>query len=252
MGRETGIAWCDSTFNPWIGCTKVSPGCDHCYAESQDKRWGHSRWGKGAPRQMTSDANWRQPEKWEREAQAADIRLRVFCGSMCDVMDDEAPPRGRERLWELINDTPHLDWLLLTKRPQRYERELPKTFPQKNVWLGTTVEMQEFYKPRFTNLKLAAVSRGLRCFVSYEPALGPLSIRGYGADVPDWLIFGGETGAQRRPMEQQWAEDIKAECEYFGVSFFMKQLSAKTPKQAADLIPAHLLIRQFPNEGQRS
>src|SRR6185437_14583692 len=115
MGEVTSIAWCDHTFNPWHGCTKVSPGCDNCYAATFDKRVGGNHWGKGVERRVFADKHWREPLKWNEDAAASRVRRRVFCASMADVMDDEAPAGQRERLWALIDDTPHLDWLLLTK-----------------------------------------------------------------------------------------------------------------------------------------
>lgn len=261
MGETTKIAWTEHTFNPWIGCTKVSPGCDNCYAESQDHRWGHDSWGKGKPRRVTSDTNWLQPVKWNKLAQEAGEQHLVFCASLADVMDDEAPEGVRERLWELINATPHLTWQLLTKRPQRYTRYLPKYgFDHNNVWLGTSAENQEFYDVRWPYLRDVCGEYKLVSFISYEPALGPLSIdkwmtqylmrnnAAYFRLLPHWIICGGESGAGRRPMEQKWADDLKRECEMWQVDFFMKQMSARTPEEGAKLIPPHLLIRQFPVE----
>jgi protein gp37 len=117
VGETTQIAWTKHTFNPWIGCTKVSPGCDNCYAETLNHRWGKDNWGKGKPRRRTEAANWRQPIKWDKEAAHLGRKDYVFCGSLCDVMDDEAPEGAREDLWRLIDATPNLIWQLLTKRP---------------------------------------------------------------------------------------------------------------------------------------
>lgn len=238
MGKETGISWTDHTFNPWWGCTKVSPGCDHCYAETFDKRVGGAHWGKGAERRSFGDKHWNEPLKWDGG--------RVFCASMADVMDDEAPAGARERLWALIDATPHLTWQLLTKRPHRYARYLPSTgFKHGNAWLGTTAESQPYYDVRWPELNRAAKMFDLKSFISYEPAIGSLTMQGFD-EFPDWLIFGGESGAGRRPMKLAWAENIKIECEEFGVSFFMKQMSAQTPTKAKELIPANLLIHEFP------
>lgn len=258
MAGETSIAWTDATFNPWIGCTKVSPGCDNCYAEAQDHRWGHDRWGKGKERTTTSESYWKQPLKWDHDAYEAGKIAKVFCGSLCDVMDEEAPVGQRERLWALVDQTPNLLWQLLTKRPHHYRKMLPVTgFRHDNVILGTTTESQAHYNARIDELVLSAECltfanklrsgferKRVKTFVSYEPAIGPLSFRSN--YKPDWLIFGGETGDGRRQMETKWAEDIKAECEEFDVAFFMKQMSAFRPATAANLIPAHLLVRQFP------
>jgi protein gp37 len=116
MAENTAIEWADHTFNPWTGCTKVSPACDHCYAESWAKRSGTVRWGPGEPRRRTTDANWRQPLKWNAQAQREGRRFRVFCASLADVFDNEVPVQWRVDLFRLIASTPHLDWLLLTKR----------------------------------------------------------------------------------------------------------------------------------------
>lgn len=259
MGKETAISWTDHTFNPWWGCTKVSPGCDGCYAEAFDKRVGGEHWGRGAPRRTFGEGHWAEPLKWNRIAEAAGVPAKVFCASMADVMDDEAPGGARERLWALIDATPWLIWQLLTKRPHRFERNTPERgFKHGNVILMATVEMQEFYAPRVKALNAARLALDARTDlyggnggpakigISYEPALGPLSIRDYPGLRPHWLIFGGETGSNPRPMQLEWAANIKRECEEFGVAFFMKQMSARTPGKAAELIPAELLLRQFP------
>lgn len=254
MSKDTGISWTDNTFNPVWGCTAVSLGCDHCYAESFDKRYGGDHWGKGFPRREFGDKHWNEPLKWEKDAARTGVKAKVFCASMADVMDDEWPEGTRERLWALIDSTPNLIWQLLTKRPSRYGRYLPAAFKHDNVWLGTSAETQEYYDVRWPLLAEAANAMGmLTTFISYEPALGPLTIvkrsrGGFHSGYPDWLIAGGESGPKRRPMNPEWAENIKKECEERGVSFWMKQFSALTPEQGAALIPAELLVRQFPNE----
>lgn len=249
MGINTGISWTDHTFNPWWGCTKVSAGCDNCYAATFDKRVGGDHWGKDKPRRSFGVKHWNEPLQWDSAAGRAGIKRRVFCASMADVMDDESPEGERERLWALIDETPNLIWQLLTKRPQRYSRYLPLKFKHENVWLGFTAENQENYDLRWPYVADEAFRHDLYSFVSYEPALGPLSmISGRRSLVPDWVIFGGETGHSRRPMLESWAADIASECHLTGAKFFMKQFSATTPKQAAELIPANLLIRQFPDD----
>jgi protein gp37 len=250
MGKDTGIPWCDSTFNAWWGCTEVSPGCDHCYARVLDSRWGDSHWGKGVPRRLMSDSYWAQPLKWDKAAGKAGVKHKVFCASMADVMDDEAPEGQRERLWELIDATPNLIWQLLTKRPQRYERYLPREFKHRNVWFGCSAENQHFYNIRWPYLAAIRIRFMLPVWVSYEPALGPLTIENWKLDegVPDWIVCGGESGNERRPMQQSWAEFLKMECDERGVAFFMKQMSARTPDEGKALIPTHLLIHEFPEE----
>lgn len=247
MGSKTNISWTDKTFSPWHGCTKVSAGCDNCYAEVVDTRWGGDpHWGKGVPRKVFGDKHWSEPLTWQRTAHKANRIEKVFCASMADVMDDEAPEGQRERLWELIDATPNLTWQLLTKRPHRYARYLPPSgFKHHNAWLGTTAENQQYYDARWPELERATRMFDLTSFISYEPAIGPVSTHS-SIFKPNWIIFGGETGEGRRPMEQKWAEDIKAECDEFGIAFFMKQMSAFRPATAASLIPVHLLVREFP------
>ena len=156
MAENTKIEWADHTFSPWTGCTKVSPACDHCYAEGWAKRSGHVKWGSGQPRRRTSDANWRMPLKWNREAERTGVRPRVFCASLADVFDNEVDPAWRADLFKLIADTPNLDWLLLTKRIGNAQRMIGEAltimseagkpmnrWPWPNVWLSATVVNQE-------------------------------------------------------------------------------------------------------------
>src|SRR5437764_65612 len=146
MGANSGIQWTDHTFNPWIGCTKVSPGCDHCYAEAWAKRYGTATWGSGQPRKPTSESNWNLPRKWNRQAEAEGRRYRVFCASLADVFDNEVPEEWRHRLFQLIKKTPHLDWLLLTKRIGNADDMLPTDHllcaPWPNIWLGASIVNQ--------------------------------------------------------------------------------------------------------------
>jgi protein gp37 len=246
VGEHTGISWTDHTFNPWWGCTKVSPGCDNCYAEAFDKRVGGAHWGKGQPRREFGDKHWNEPLKWNRDALAKLGRpARVFCASMADVMDDEAPAGARERLWALIDATPNLIWQLLTKRPQRYDRYLPDSFKHNNVHLGVTTEDQERYEIRQFTTWYAATGRRLPWWISYEPALGPLNLT-VRANKPAWAVFGGESGNNRRPCEREWAELLLEQCRKFNIAFFMKQMGGRTPDEGKALIPADLLIQEFP------
>ena len=248
MGKETGISWTDKTFNPWWGCTAVSPGCDNCYAEQFDHRIGGAHWGKGKPRREFGEKHWDEPLLWNRDAGKNDRKDYVFCASMADVMDDEAPAGARERLFALINSTPNLIWQLLTKRPHRYQRYLPERFEHENVWLGITAENQHYYDVRWPILCQFRGRPGWEktpLWISYEPAIGPITMRGFDSK-PDWIIFGGESGARRRPVDVVWAENIQSECREFALPFFMKQMSAFTPTQGKNLIPAHLLSQEFP------
>ncbi len=242
MGEKTEIAWCDSTFNPWIGCQKVSAGCDNCYAETlMDKRYHKVEWGPHGERKRTSAANWRKPLQWDKAAKASERRSRVFCSSLADIWDNAIPQQWRTELFDLIRVTPNLDWLLLTKRPENIRKMLYPSvgydtgWPWPNVWLGTTREDQANYDRRWPILSEVP---GSIHFISYEPAIGPLRING--ALVPDWLICGGESGPNARMMEPEWAADIKKDCARIGTAFFMKQMTGRKP------IPPHLMLREFP------
>lgn len=235
MAETTGISWADATFNPWIGCTKVGPGCDHCYAErDMDIRYGRVKWGAGNQRSRTSAANWNQPRQWQRQhaAFAAEQgrRRRVFCASLADVFDNEAPPEWRADLMTLIRDTPDLDWLLLTKRISNVQRMVPEGLPA-NVWLGATmVTRAEFLRDLD---KLRAVPAGVR-FVSAEPLLenvGNMDLCGI-----DWLIVGGESGPQARTIETDWVRSLRAQCARDGTAFHFKQWGGKRPKDGGCLL----------------
>src|ERR1700675_2662026 len=189
MRKETSIAWCDHTFNPWWGCQRVSPGCEHCYAETFAKRLGKKIWGPTADRRFFSDAHWNEPLKWAFAARREGVRRRVFCASMADVFEDRHDLENqRERLWKLIKVTPDLDWLLLSKRPENFDKFLPWgsraighcharttcnwcSGPWSNIWLGCTAEDQRRLDERSPILldTPAAVR-----FISAEPLLGPL------------------------------------------------------------------------------
>lgn len=234
MGENSKIEWTDHTFNPWVGCQKVGPPCDNCYAEGWAKRSGQVEWGPSAKRKRTSVANWRKPLQWAKIAAATGKRPRVFCCSLADWLDNQAPQSWREDLGDLIRRTPELDWLLLTKRIQNYERLAPWPHAPKNVWLGITCgDQKEFDRdwPILRDIKATVL------FVSYEPALGPLFIR---PARPDWIICGGESGPKARTMDPAWARDLRDQCAASGTRFFMKQMTGKAP------IPTDLMVRQFP------
>ena len=224
MAEDSKIEWTDHTFNPWTGCTKVSPGCDHCYAESWAKRSGHVLWGNH-DRKRTTEAYWRTPFTWEDRAhrffREHDRRQRVFCASLADVFDNQAPQAWRDDLFALIRRTPSLDWLVLTKRPQNIRKMLPSDWGggYDNVWLGTTAEDQARYDQRWPHL--AATPAAVR-FISYEPAIGPLRLATSGLQ-PDWLIDGGESGGKARDHDPKWTREIQRDCADRGVAFFLKQ-----------------------------
>ncbi len=239
--RPDGSMRAGFTFNPWVGCTKVSRACDHCYAEDWAKRTGAPRLWQGE-RRRTSPDNWKKPHVWNRNAQRHNGRAKVFCASLADVFDNQVPAQWRTDLWALIARTPHLDWLLLTKRPQNIAKMLPdpetgvkpwgRGWP--HVWLGCTVENQEEAERRIPHL--ASVPARVH-FLSCEPLLGPVDLGGV---QPDWVIAGGESGHNRRPMDLAWARSLRDQCAATDTAFFMKQVDKKQP------IPADLMVRQFP------
>ena len=220
MGFESKIEWTTHTFNPWWGCTKVSEGCRFCYAKSLSNRFGYDVWGRERPRRLMSDSYWEQPTKWNRVAEETGERPRVFCASMADVFDEEAPDGQRERLWHIIRQTPMLDWQLLTKRPHLMEEYLPDdwgTFGYPNVWLGTSVEDQRVLARIEHLIRVPAVVH----FLSVEPLIGP--IPNLQLEGVNWVIVGGESGPGARPIEPEWVDDIKNQCDSHHVAFFFKQ-----------------------------
>lgn len=253
MAENSGIEWTKHTFNPWIGCQKVGPGCDHCYAEAWDARGLQgqaTRWGAHAERTRTSTANWKKPLAWDRAAYAAGERHRVFCASLADVFDNHpsVDPQWRRDLWALIAATPNLDWMLLTKRPGNVEKMLPHGWVGgwPNVWIGCTVVNQEEADRDIP--KLLRVPARVR-FLSMEPLLGPVDLTAHlwgppqpCADCPkdadcgcnaiprnalgrsvSLVIVGGESGPGARPMHPAWVRSLRDQCTAAGVPYFFKQ-----------------------------
>ncbi|MGO4337801.1 phage Gp37/Gp68 family protein [Labrys sp. KB_33_2] len=221
MGENTKIEWAHHTFNPWVGCTKVSPACDHCYAEGWAKRTGQGDLWQGN-RRRTAESNWRHPLKWNRQAEAEQVRYRVFCASLADVFDNQVPDIWRSDLFDVIEDTPHLDWLLLTKRPQNIRKMIwPKwdAGMPRNIWLGMTAENQQEFDRRIRFLTSAPAS--IR-FLSCEPLLGPLKL-GRSAEYLDWVITGGESGHHARPTRTDWFRSLRDECQRAGIGYLHKQ-----------------------------
>lgn len=260
MGEKTEISWTDHTFNPWWGCVKVSPGCDHCYAEADAKRFGHNVWGKDADRRFFTEKHWNQPRLWNKQAQAEGRRHRVFCASMADVGEVNPVLDGeRAKLWNLIRELEWLDWQMLTKRPASLVNQLPEDWGNgwDHVWLGTTVESNE-YRWRIDDiLKAPAIVHWL----SIEPQIGPVDLQAYfetnhsDRHTIDWAIVGGESGGQARPFKFAWARDVIAVCKEYRVAVFNKQLGTVTAKEwglnnwkGADPSewPADLQIQEFP------
>ena len=266
MGEKSKISWTDNSWNPWWGCTNVSPGCDHCYAEGFANRLALDIWGKDAPRRFFGDKHWNEPRKWNEKAKKAGVPLKVFCGSMCDICEDRRDlDEQRKRLWKLIEETPNLIWMLLTKRPQNYLKMLPSWWidkPLPHVWLMTTVESPDYAWRVEKLMKVPAVVHG----VSWEPALGYVDFSMYMAErccsgfecgckgLPinpppylDWLIAGGESGAHCRPFDIAWARRVREGCHQHGVAFFMKQLGGFPDKRdQPELWPEDLRVQEFP------
>lgn len=262
MAENSKIEWTHHTFNPWIGCTKVSAACDNCYAEAWDARFKGNRWGPKADRTRTK--TWGNPVKWNRKAEAEGTRYRVFCASLADVFDNHKSilPEWRIELWALIKATPHLDWLLLTKRPQNIERYLPDDWGNgyQNVWLGTTVEDQTEANRRIPHL--ITVPAAIH-FLSCEPLLGKIDLTkvymnevifesgpanclsgqyfspwGFAGGVGnfkgpkiDWVIVGGENHKDHRDMEIDWLRDLRDQCAANGTAFLFKQWSGNGQKE---------------------
>lgn len=289
MSEKTAIQWCHHTFNPWSGCTKVSPGCANCYAETNySVKMRGVKWGPSGNRSVKAESGWKEPVNWNAKAKIAGVRQRVFCASLADVFEDwQGPmldskgdclgiatdhssfPAGdwvttnnlnkfgdgfrqltmddvRARLFALIDATPSLDWLLLTKRPENIAKMMPERWEfdpgvsselgamvdtpiiRPNVWLGVSVENQANANRIIELLNLARPVGGGRrsaaiTFLSVEPLLGPVGIQPY-LSLIDWVIVGGESGPKARPCELNWVRDIVRECKAAGVPCFVKQL----------------------------
>lgn len=246
MSAQSKIEWTHHTMNPWWGCAKVSPACDACYAERDSKRYGYDVWGPHAERRFFGEKHWNDPLRWNRAAEKAGERRRVFCASMADVFEvrnDEIGKRlddERVKLWKLIEATPWLDWLLLTKRPENILRCVPLEWrprtglTPRNVWLGVTAEDQHHANKRIPLLLKAKQLLGAPiAFVSHEPAIEAvdfttwLNIRSDVLPRLDWLITGGESGTSVRSYDVAWARSVIAQCRAAGAAVFVKQLGAK-------------------------
>lgn len=223
MGIKTTIRWCDSTFSPWVGCQAVSPGCDHCYAETLAKRYGPSFgvWGPNTERRRTSHEAWLGVKRWNRIAGERGRPATIF-PSLCDPFDNAVPTQLRDAFWRLIRDTPNLIWMLLTKRPQNFG-QLPEDWGDgwPNVWLGVSVENQLEASRRIPIL--ARTPAALR-FISAEPLLERVAL-----DLRriSWVIVGGESGPHSRPMRPEWARHILAQCAREKVKGFHKQTGSR-------------------------
>ncbi len=252
MADNTEITWATHTFNPWWGCRQVSPACRFCYAKAWDKRYGGEHWGATTGRRTFGDKHWAAPLKWNRDATRTGGQVRVFCASMADVFEDHpALPEPRARLWRLIEDTPALTWILLTKRPENAAGMVPwgDRWPG-NVWLGCSAETQRFADQRLPHL---VASGAAVKFVSAAPLLGEVNLTpwlpvptgefctdhfswlcgtGQGACQRErlaWVITEGESGPKARPSHPVWFLSLRNQCEGTGVAFHHKQWGEFTP-----------------------
>lgn len=237
MSKVTEIGWTDHTWSPWWGCTKVSPACDHCYAEALDRRTGGAHWGPYAPRKMLSENHWRQPKKWNAAVPEGETRF-VF-PSMCDPFDNHASvTEAQVHFWELIYATPRLTWLLLTKRPGRILDQCAALggLPA-NAAIGATVVTQAEADRDIPKLLEAKAALGARvAFLSIEPMLEPVDLSRSILARLDWVICGGESGPHARPMAPDWARSLRDQCAAAGVPFFFKQWGGRTPKAGGKTI----------------
>ena len=259
MAEISKIAWTKSTWNPWIGCTKISVthgelqgGCDNCYAERQDARkvfGGATHFGTGVPRMRTSIQNWNQVRRWNKAAPNTEFAGRkgfwpVFCASLADIFDNEVPDEWRRDFWALVKECSNLTFIIVTKRVGNVEKMLPPDWGggYPNVWLMITVVNQvEANRDISKLLKVPAVMRGL----SVEPMLGPVDLRLWlGIDHRSpasrwerggvnqglhWVVSGGESGNNARPMHADWARTLRGQCAAAGVPYLFKQWGEWVP-----------------------
>lgn len=247
MAENSKIEWTDHTFNPWIGCTKVSPGCDGCYAEAMmDRRYGRVEWGAGNDRARTSLTNWRKPRQWNKAAASSGARPFVFCASLADVFDNEVDDLWRDDLFDLIRETPNLIWLLLTKRIGNVLKMTDvgygsrKMLPPNTAIGATIVNQEEYDRDRIKLWKVKERRDPLFTFGSFEPLIGPVILDKF---APDWIIVGGETdqgGHKARFTDTGWIAGLQSQAHTFERAFFMKQMTNK------GAIPESLLVRQWP------
>lgn len=253
MGKNSSIEWTHHTFNPWWGCVRVSPGCNNCYAEAWAKRVGENVWGAKQSRRFFTDKHWDEPLKWDADAKRGGKRKRVFCASMADVFEARYELNTwRERLWRLIANTPSLDWLLLTKRPENILSMVSwKGKWPDNVWIGTTVEDQKRADERLPILlNVPAHFRFLSC----EPLLGPVNLsrwtknRSKGLFPIDWVIAGGESGPNARAMLPGWARSLRDQCQEAKIPFHFKQWGHWAPASVSFEKTTAKRVRSFWDE----
>jgi protein gp37 len=247
MGKNSAIEWTDHSWNPWRGCHKVSQGCKNCYMFREQERYG-----KDPNIVVRSKTTFQDPLKWKDPAM-------VFTCSWSDFFIEEADP-WRDEAWEIIKQTPHLTYQILTKRPERIHYGLPDDFFPRNVWWGISAENQDELEERWDILDSELHFHVPPImFISAEPLLGPLDLtfafeeidcgdeeHNWWTRAADWVIVGGESGPDYRPMNPDWARDILKQCREHEVPYFMKQMGG-WPKHGQ--IPKDLQICEFPDKG---
>lgn len=268
--ENSHIGWTDHTFNPWIGCTKVNEGCTNCYAEAdQDQFRGRVVWGPGGTRSRTSIEYWKKPLRWNRDAATAWEVRRVFCASLADVFEDwTGPVHGkradkrevdysmpsiRTELFAMIDSTPNLIWILLTKRPENVRDMWPADGElRSNVWLGTSVSDQKTLDRYFPLIANAGSSFAAVTFLSVEPLLGPVDFGGRlrGGRI-GWVIVGGESGPKRRVCDVGIYESIVQQCGAADVPCFVKQDGGAKPGQQGRIPDAVWAYKEFPHTSAR-
>ncbi len=231
MSANTKIEWARDTFNIVHGCAKISEGCKFCYAADHDARHLYTKvdhWGAHSPRMKLSASYWLEPYAWNKLAEKEGRKHTVFCSSMADVFEDHPDlPSEREKLWPMIEQTPNLFWLLLTKRPENVMKMVPDRWQRKfpdNIWMMATAENQARFEERFPVLKeIPASILGLSC----EPLLSPINFGNAFAGIAPtrlWIIGGGESGSKLvRPTKYEWFTGLRDQCQERGIAFFFKQ-----------------------------
>ncbi len=246
MSETTGIEWTNSTHNFWFGCHKVSAGCKNCYAEREMTKFGRDFKTVVRAKGFDKPLHWKEGRK-------------IFVNSWSDFFIEEADP-WRDEAWDIIRRTPQHTYQILTKRPERIPYCLPEAWFPKNVWWGVSIENQD-HLDRWSALEGALhYHGGMVWFISAEPLLGPLDLsvileeidlgdedHTWWTRVPDWIIIGGESGPNCRPMNIEWARSIVAQCREAGVACFVKQDSGPRPGMQGR-IPDDLWIKEFPEE----
>jgi len=245
MGEKTGIEWTSASWNPWYGCTKISPGCKFCYMYREMERYGRD------PFTVTrSKTKFYDPLKWVKKPETTP--KFCFTCSWSDFFIEQADP-WRAEAWDTIRRTPQITYQILTKRPHLIRERLPEDWGEgyRNVWLGVSAETQPYWNERVP--QLLDIPAALH-WASLEPLLGPIDM-GQGFPINGvsftrfirWAVVGGESGSDR-VMDPDWARTIRDKCKSAGVAFFMKQMGGPASDKGGELesIPEDLRIREYP------